>query len=366
MTDGPPKRPRILIADDDASNRTMLAGLVEVLGYESELAADGYEALAKMKLDIDLAIVDVKMPGLDGFQVTRSIRQDSVLSKLPIIITTGLAATAQRAHAIEAGANDFISKPVEMTELKARIESLLEVKQARDAVQQQEQIAALLREALEQKANSERREYEAHVSAVYLLAAAAEYRDDDSAAHIHRMSRYSEALGRAIGMQPGELERLRIASLTHDAGKIGIPDSILLKPGKLTADEFEFMKTHTVIGERILSTSPSELLQAGKVIAISHHEKWDGSGYPNGLAGEAIPLSGRICAVADVFDALTSERPYKHAFPNEQAFQIIRDGRGQHFDPGLVDAFLDSQYEIVRIQEEQRHIVMADYSRSVK
>jgi putative two-component system response regulator len=251
---------------------------------------------------------------------------------------------------------------VDLTELEVRTAALLKTKEAQDALKHHqaeleatvEQRTATLRQALDDMAEAQRQAYQAHLDTIQRLAMAAEYRDEDAAPHIHRMSCYCALLAESLRWPPGEVEILKHASLLHDVGKIGIPDAILLKPGKLEEEEWEIMKQHTTLGARILRGSPSKFLQAGEVIAWTHHEKWDGTGYPRGLAQEDIPLMGRICAVADVFDALTSVRPYKKAFPNEKAYQILREGRGTHFDPQLVDRFLEHLEEVVAIQEQYR------------
>ena len=350
--------PRILIVDDEAPNRELLEEVVTSFGYESETAADGLEALTKLKLDIDLVFMDLMMPGMDGFEVARRIRGDSDYSDIPIIMVTALTTKEYRLRAVEAGANDFISKPIDITEVRVRMASLLKMKEAQDAIKRHraelektiERRTASLRKALEETAEAQRRTYEAHLETIHRLAVAAEYRDEHTAAHIHRMSRYSALLARRFNLPPGEEELILHASPMHDVGKIGIPDAMLLKPGKLTGEEWVVMKEHSIIGSRILSGSSSELLGAGEIIALSHHEKWDGSGYPRGLAGEDIPLLGRICAVADVFDALTSERPYKEAFSNEKALTIMKEGRDTHFDPELLDLFVEHLEEVVAIQ----------------
>ncbi|RMF90999.1 MAG: response regulator [Nitrospinota bacterium] len=354
------KHHRILIVEDEEPNRLLLGKMVASFGYEPELAQDGIEALAKLSLDIDLVLLDIMMPGMDGFEVVRRIRQNGESSDVPIIMVTALADRENRLRAVEAGANDFISKPIDLTELRVRIASLLKMKAAQDALKQYQATleeavqkrTAALRQALEKMADAQRQAYAAHLDTIHRLALAAEYKDEDTAAHIHRMSHYSALLAQALHLPPGEVEIIRHASTMHDVGKIGIPDAILLKPGKLTPEEWEIMKQHTVIGARILGGSSSALLQAGEIIALSHHEKWDGSGYPQGLAGEEIPLYGRICAVADVFDALTSNRPYKKALSNEQAYEILRQGRGTHFDPQILDLFFEHLVEIEEIQQQ--------------
>jgi len=356
------KPKRILIVDDDRANRWLLEAKVESLGHESEIAQDGFEALAKLKLDIDLVLLDVMMPGMDGFEVVRHIREDPDVGDIPIIMVTTLTSKEDRLRSVEAGANDFISKPVDKTELRARTASLLKMKEAQDAIKRHkaeleekvEQRTANLRQALEEMAEAQRRTHEAYLDTIHRLAVVAEYKDEDTAFHIKRMSRYSALLARKLNLSPGEVEIILHASPMHDVGKIGTPDAILLKPCKLNEEEWEIMKQHTTIGGRILDGSDSGLLQAGKVIALSHHEKWDGSGYPNGLAGEDIPLWGRICAVADVFDALTNKRPYKEAFSNEKSLEIMKEERNKHFDLELINLFLENFDEVVAIQKKYR------------
>jgi putative two-component system response regulator len=355
----PPSK-RILIVDDEEQNRELLEALLDSLGHASEKARDGFEALAKLKLSIDLVLLDVMMPGMDGFEVARRIREDPVDGNVPIIMVTALEGKESRLRAVEVGANDFISKPIDLTELKVRTASMLKMKEAQDAVNEHqakleemvEQRTAALRKALEDMAEARRKTQEAHLDTIRRLSIAAEYKDEDTAVHIHRMSKYSALLAKGLNLPPSETEIILHASPLHDIGKIGIADSILLKPGKLNDAEWKIMKAHTTIGGRILSGSASKLLQAGEIIACSHHEKWDGSGYPKGLAGETIPIWGRICGVTDVFDALTSNRPYKQAFSNEKALDIMQKGRGRHFDPKVLDVFLECWDDLLAIQKE--------------
>ncbi len=357
------KKPkRILIVDDVEQNRELLEGIVTSLGHESETARDGVEALAKLKLDIDLVLLDVQMPGMDGFEVARRIRENPDVSNIPIVMVTALTSREDRLRAVEAGANDFITKPIDKTEVRVRTASLLKMKEAQDAIKQYqaelekkvEQRTADLRKALQDMVEAQRRTKEAHLDTIHRLAVAAELKDPTTAAHIRRISHYCGLLAKAINLTPGEMEFIIYASPMHDVGKIGTPDAILLKPAKLDEREWEVIKLHTTLGGNILSDSSSELLQAGGIIALSHHEKWDGSGYPRGLSGEDIPLSGRICAIADVFDALTTERPYKTIISNEESKEIMKEERGKHFDPELLDLFFDSFAEVISIQEKYR------------
>ena len=349
---------RILLVEDEQDNREILTDLLSSLGYWVEEAEDGEAALAKLKLDIDLVLCDISMPGMDGYDLVRRIRELFGFYELPVIMVTGMAGQEDRLRAVEAGANDFIAKPVDLTELRVRTASQLRIKEQHDEIKQHkaelEQLVdrrtAALRESLEEMVQAQRRTRQAHLDTIHRLALAAEYKDMVTAEHIKRVAGYCATLARARGMSPGEVEMIYYASPMHDVGKIGIPDSILLKPGKLDPDEWEIMKRHTSIGARILEDSASELLEAGKEIALSHHEWWDGNGYPDGIAGEGIPLPGRICAVADVFDAIVTERPYKEAIPNERAYEIMKEKRGTHFDPELLDLFFDNEDRITTIQ----------------
>jgi putative two-component system response regulator len=349
---------RILIVDDEKLNQEVLEGMVESLGYTYETAQDGTEALAKLKLGIDLVLLDVMMPRIDGFEVVRRIREDPEYSHIPIIMVTALTDKESRLRAAEVGANDFITKPIDKTELKVRMASLLKMKEAQDAVKRHQILlektvqerTQVLRHALAEMAEAQRHIHEAHLDTIHRLALAAEYKDENTAGHLHRMSRYSALLAQALNLPSDKVELILHASPMHDVGKIGIPDVILLKPDKLDPEEWEIMKQHTLIGSQILKNSSSPLLQVGEIIALSHHEKWDGSGYPQGLAGEQIPLWGRICAVADVFDALTSVRPYKKALSNEEAYDILLESRGTHLDPRLVDLFLANWDKVKEIQ----------------
>jgi len=333
--------PRVLAADDQEEIRQALTRALQALGYEVELAADGIEALAKLPLDPDLVLLDAEMPGLDGFEVARRIRADPEYLDLPIIMVTGLDSREDRLRAVEAGVNDFISKPFDLTELRVRCTSLLRLKGATDALKRQhadlEQVVAKrtadLRVALARMADAQRNTYAAHLDTIRRLVIAAEYKDRDTATHIERIGLYCEHVAGTLKLPPGEVEIIRHASPMHDVGKIGIPDAVLLSPRKLDPEEWEIMKTHPAIGARILAGSPSPVLQAGETIARSHHERWDGSGYPDGLAGEEIPLGARIIHVADALDSMLTTRIYQAPRPVEDALAQIRAGAGAQFCP---------------------------------
>lgn len=349
---------RILIVDDSGVNREVLKRTLVSLGFDPEEACDGFEALVKVKMDVDLVLLDAVMPGIDGFQVLRRIREDPDIGHLPVIMVTSLESREDRVRAIGAGADDFINRPVDEAELLARMTSMVAMKEAQDAiVEERVQLERLvkkrtadLRRALTETADAQRRAYGAQRDTLHRLALAAETRDEHTAAHVCRISVYCGMLARAVRLPPHEVELIEHASPLHDVGRVSVPPEILSKPGRLTADERERMKQHTVMGARILANSSSDLLQAAETIARTHHEKWDGTGYPEGLSGDRIPLYGRLCAIADVFDAVTSERPYKKAFSHQVALESLQGDRGKHFDPELLDSFLANMDEIERVR----------------
>lgn len=350
---------RILIVDDEEMNRELMEAMMASFGHVSELAIDGPEALEKVSPDFDLVLLDVMMPGMDGFEVARRIRENPEISDIPLIMVTGLSRQEDRLHAVKVGVNDFISKPVDKVELGVRTDSMLKMKEAQDAIKQHramleetvEKRTASLRKTLEELREAQRLTHQAHLDTIRRLAVASEYRDEDTAAHINRMSNYCAIVARSLGLPEDEVDLILHASPMHDVGKIGIPDAILLKPDKLDNAEWEIMKQHSIIGSRILVGSSSVLVEAGEIIALSHHEKWDGTGYPKGISGEDIPLYGRICAIADVFDALTSNRPYKAVLSNDKAFEIIQKNSGTHFEPKVVDAFFDQLDDVIKVQK---------------
>ena len=347
-------KPVILVVDDQPQNIELLEAYLVPQNYEVVTAASGEKALEKLSGNpIDLILLDVMMPGMDGFEVTRRIRQDDQHRLLPIILVTALRETEDRVKGIEAGCDDFISKPFDKMELLARVRSLLKVKAYNDLMQnyrKELEVEVTLRtEELKQAFEKIKA---ASLDTIYRLSMAAEFRDDDTGAHIKRMSLYTAAIARSMGLTEHAIENILYAAPMHDLGKIGIADLILLKPAGLTPAEWEIMKQHTLIGAKILKGSDAEFIRLGEVIALSHHEKWDGSGYPTGLKGIEIPIACRITAIADVFDALTTKRPYKEAFSVEKSLAIIREGRGNHFDPDVVDAFLAIQDEILTIKKQ--------------
>lgn len=348
------------MADDDELTRTLHAEFVRGFGYEVETAADGIEALAKVALGVDLVLTDAHMPNLDGFDVARRIREARSAQELPIVMVTSLEAREDRLRAYESGINDFINKPVDHVELRLRLHWLLELKAAQDQLMQSQAILEAtvdrrtreLRNALEEVTAAQRRIQEGHLDTIYRLTLAAEYKDHDTAGHIERIGRYSEVMAHAMHLAPSVIDTIRHAAPMHDVGKLGIPDHILLKPGPLTDEEREIMNTHTTIGGQILAGSTSPVIQMGQRVALAHHEKWDGTGYPNGIAGAQIQVEARICTVVDFFDALTFDRPYRRAVPNDRVLEMMHEESGTRFDPDVLDVFFSIRGDIEAIQAD--------------
>jgi putative two-component system response regulator len=327
---------RILIVDDQPSNVLLLERMLHRAGYTSLKAiTDSREALATFAVfDPDIILLDLHMPHLDGFAVMSALEpQLANASYLPILVLTADVSAETKQRALSGGAKDFLVKPFEQTEVLLRIANLLETRRLHlRLVGQNEVLEAQVRERTQDLEEARREILER-------LAIAAEYRDDDTHEHTQRVGDVSGLIAIALGLGQIQADIIRQAAPLHDLGKIGISDGILLKPAKLSAVEFEAVKEHTEIGARILSGSRSPILQMGEVIARTHHERWDGTGY-RGLKGEEIPLPSRIVAVADVFDALTHERPYKTAWPWDEAVAHIRAQAAAHFDPLVAEAFL--------------------------
>jgi putative nucleotidyltransferase with HDIG domain len=304
----------------------------------------------------DLVIVDYMMPEMDGIQFTRRFRLLPGKSDTPVLMVTAAEDRELRHRALTLGINDFLNKPFDQIELEARARNMLALRSSQKKLANRALLLAdEVAKATVEIVNRER-------ETLLCLGRAAEHRDPETHEHIIRMSNYSQLVARQMGFNEAACELMLLSAPLHDIGKIGTPDNILLKPGKLTIEEFEIMKQHTAIGAKILSNSVSPILQAGARIAISHHEKFDGSGYPRGLKGTAIPLEGRIVAVADVFDALTSERPYKKAWDIDRATALLVESRGGHFDPDVVDAFFDVFDEVLEIKQQYQDADMLQAS----
>ena len=335
---------RILIVDDEPANVRLLQQMLELDGYDEVVGiSDPRQAMAAVaQQDSDLVLLDLNMPYLDGFQVMEQLK---TLDLPPtILVLTAQTDAETRLRALKSGARDFLAKPLDIAELMARVRNLLEVHRYQIHLRQQNL-------ALEHKVHETRQElHETRLEIIHRLGRAAEFRDNETGLHIIRMSRYSQVLGRRAGLTEDEADLVLHASPMHDIGKIGIPDRVLLKPGKLDAEEWQVMKTHVNIGADLLDGHPAPLLRMARDIALYHHEKWDGSGYPGGLRGEDIPLVGRVVAAADVFDALTSARPYKLAWPIDKAVEFMHEQSGRHFDPRIVECFMDSLPQLLKIR----------------
>lgn len=344
----------VLVVDDELFNRELLEGLLVPLGYEVTLAEDGKEALEKVKEKApDVILLDIMMPLMDGFEVARQLKGKEETKSIPIVMVTALSEVEDRIKALEAGANDFLTKPVDIAELRATVSSQMQVKAYHDHMKNyQKELEAEVAKRTKQLVEALEKIKIASLDTIYRLSRAAEYKDEDTGAHIKRMSHFSVAVAKQMKLDDHTIETILYAAPMHDIGKIGIPDRILQKQAKLEPDEWEIMKKHTIIGSQIMEKSDAEFIKLGEIIALTHHEKWDGSGYLEGLKGEAIPLEGRITAIADVFDALTSKRPYKRAFSLEKSFTIIKEGKGSHFDPKVVSAFFSIEKEIISIKEK--------------
>jgi len=350
------QKSKVLVVDDEDRILRLMEALLTPLGYEVLLAHDGEDAVQKVReIPPDLILLDIMMPKMNGFEVARRLKENENTQIIPIVMVTALTAVEDRIKALEAGADDFLTKPVDKTELKARVHSLLKVKAYNDHMRDyQKKLEAEVTKRTAQLKRAFEKIKVASLDTIHRLSRAAEYKDEDTGAHIHRMSNYATAVARKMGQSDRTVESILYAAPMHDAGKIGIPDRILLKPGKLNPDEWEIMKQHTTIGGMILEGSDAGFIKLAEVIALTHHERWDGSGYPRGLKGPKIPLVGRITSIADVFDALTSKRPYKEPFSLEKSFDIIKTGRGKHFDPGVVDAFFSVKDEILAIKQKHK------------
>jgi putative two-component system response regulator len=334
--------PRILAIDDEADNLLLIRQAMRQIGYtHCETESDPLRAVARFQAeDFDLVLLDYNMPFMSGLEVLIAIAEKSRREQIPVVMVTAQGDRDTRLQTLNAGAKDFLSKPLDLAELKVRVHNLLETRSLHLELRQQN---LRLEETVSQRTEEL---HSTRLEVIRRLARAAEFRDNETGIHVQRMSLYAEAIARQMGLAAHELDLLLNASPMHDLGKIGISDVILLKPGKLTPEEFATMQEHTTIGASILQGHDSELLRAAHEIALYHHERWNGLGYPHGLIGEAIPLNARIAAVADVFDALTMVRPYKRAWSSDEARREVLSLSGTHFDPAVVVAF-DACFQVI-------------------
>ena len=325
MTPAPDQRPRLLLVDDEPTNLQVLRHVLQA-DYRLLFATDGARALQVAREQLpQLILLDIMMPGMDGYAVCRALKADPATAGIPVIFITALNDSQDETAGFDVGGVDYLTKPVSPPVVRARVRnhlSLVRVDELR----------------------------ETRLQIVQRLGRAAEYKDNETGLHVIRMSHFSQLLALAAGCSPAWAEDLLNAAPMHDVGKIGIPDAVLRKPGPLDADEWATMRRHPEIGVEIIGEHPSGVLQLAREIALAHHEKWDGSGYPRGLAGEAIPLSARIVAIADVFDALTTRRPYKEPWPVQDALDHIAAQAGKHFDPALVALFAPLLPQLLEIR----------------
>lgn len=338
---------RIFVVDDEPANLRLMEKILIKEGYQAPvLIGDPRQVLAHYhQAPPDLILLDINMPHLDGYQVLAQLQALNDPIMAPVIVLTAQSSRDYLLKALAGGARDFVTKPFDRAELAMRVRNLLDVHLAHRMVHNQKAVLEDMVRARTQELNQSR------LDVVRRLGRAAEYRDNETGLHIIRMSKFSALIARSLGWSEADCELLLHASPMHDIGKIGIPDAVLLKPGKFEPPEWEIMKRHAEMGAEILSEGDSELMRLARAIAQSHHEKWDGSGYPSGLAGADIPQAGRIVAVADVFDALTSPRPYKKAWPVDEAVAFLTAQSGSHFDPEVVTHFLKLLPEILAIRE---------------
>ena len=339
---------KILIAEDQVQNIAILKKVLIPQNYQLMIANNGREALELLAKEIpDLILLDIMMPEMDGFETIQNIAKIPGTENVPIIFLTSQTEPENITRGFELGAVDYIYKPFNARELLARIKTHMENARLRNHLEKEVE-----------KRSGEIIEMHKELSIAYReiiirLGLAAEYRDNETGLHIQRIGLFAAFLAEKLGRDQAKTRVLKTAAMMHDVGKIGIPDEILLKPGKLTPEEFDLMKKHTTIGFHLLDNIHSDLTKESAQIALTHHEKWNGTGYPHGLSGNDIPLGGRLTALVDVFDALTSHRPYKEPWPVEKAVQLIRDESGKHFDPEIVDIFLINLDGILEIKNRK-------------
>jgi two-component system response regulator RpfG len=343
------RKSNVLIVDDQFTGRKILEKLIHTVdpGLDVLSFSDPFEALQHASEHTpDLVLTDYKMPDLDGVDFTRRFRSIMSCVDVPLVMVTVVEDPEVRYKALDAGATDFLVRPIDQHECQARCRNLLTMRKQQIIIKNratwlEEQVSVATRQIRNREKET-----------LLRLAKAGEYRDEGTGNHVLRMAKYSRLVAEWLKLSVPECDEIELAAPMHDIGKIGIPDHILLKPEKLTPEEWDIMKSHTTIGHEILKDSPSRYIQQGAVIALGHHEKFDGTGYPQGLKGEEIPLIARIVAVADVYDALTTERPYKGAWPSDDAIAYIREQLGQHFDPRCAEAFIAQLEGVLDVEKK--------------
>ncbi|HEC19680.1 MAG TPA: response regulator [Gammaproteobacteria bacterium] len=359
----------ILVVDDNEMNRELLLRRLKVTGYDLSSAGDGEQALARLReRPFDLVLLDIMMPIMDGYETLQVIQADERLRRVPVIMITALDDVDSAVRCIEMGAVDYVTKPFNPVLLRARVEASLDRKRMSDLEEERRQEVERSNESLSEEVRAKIKEIsESQLAAIFAMSKLAESRDPETGEHLERMREYCKLLSEQLSRMPkyrhiidrAFVGNIYAASPLHDIGKVGIDDSVLLKPGALTDEEWVLMKQHPIIGAETLREVDrqhpgNDFIHTGIDIAEGHHEKWDGSGYPYGLAGEKIPLVARILALGDVYDALTSKRCYKDAFSHEKSRSIIEEGRGKHFDPDVVLAFFEAEEEFKRVRQEYK------------
>jgi putative two-component system response regulator len=349
----------ILIVDNSIKNIELQKACLKPFKYKILTASNGKQALKTVAdNNIDLILLDVTIPEKDSLAVTKYLKSNEKTCVIPVILVTAQTGKTEKLKGLVAESDDFISKPVDMLELTARVNSLIKVKSGYDHMRNSEL-------ELESEVTKEIKTLNTALimiegtalETIHRLAAAAERRDQYTSSHILRVSHYAAAIAQKMSLNNGFVKALLYAAPLHDIGKIGIPDRILVKPSQLNKKEWEVMQRHTVIGAKLLNGSNQDYMKLAEEIALTHHEKWNGTGYPQGLAREHIPISGRIAAVADVFDALISERPYKPSLSTRESFTIIKNEKGTHFDPHIIDVFISIKHEILSIVDQYKDSV---------
>lgn len=334
----------ILVVDDSPTNLVIMRRLISSIGAKANTFSDPLQALEQAPgLGTELAVVDYSMPSMNGLDLVQKLKETAAFKDMPFVMVTANEEISVRHAALEAGVTDFIRRPIDPVEVKSRLRNLLRL------IEVQRKLENRAAHLADEVAAATRTIASREEEIILRLARASEYRDGDTGAHIVRMARYTKIIAERLGLSAAKCRLLYLAASMHDVGKIGVPDSILLKPGKLTPEERTEMEKHTLVGEAILKGSSSELIRLAREIAGTHHEKWDGTGYPRQLRAREIPLAGRIAAVADVFDALTMRRPYKHAWTPDEARERMLADSGKHFDPECIEAFVAVWPQVLEI-----------------